>query len=63
KNQTTNIQSQMDTQIEQEQKNEQKKQHKNCENMLSFIQRSNLKKGVDFLLVNENKQTIKLKNN
>ncbi|ETN97945.1 hypothetical protein RFI_39577 [Reticulomyxa filosa] len=65
-NQTTNIrqlQPQIDTQIEQEQKNEQKEQHKNCENMLSFIQSSNLKNGIDFLLVTENEQIIQLKNN
>ncbi|ETN99693.1 Fibronectin type III domain protein [Reticulomyxa filosa] len=31
--------------------------------MLSFIQSSNLKNGVDFLLITENQQTIQLKNN
>ncbi|ETO34742.1 hypothetical protein RFI_02348, partial [Reticulomyxa filosa] len=70
------FQPQIDTQIEQEQNNEQKEQeqkneqkeiekeqHKSCENMLSFIQSSNLKNGVDFLLVTENQQTFFLKNN
>ncbi|ETO16656.1 hypothetical protein RFI_20683, partial [Reticulomyxa filosa] len=57
-NQTINIQ-----QIKEEQKNEQKENNKNCENMLSFIQSSNLKNGVDFLLVTENEQIIQLKNN
>ncbi|ETO00297.1 hypothetical protein RFI_37150, partial [Reticulomyxa filosa] len=70
-NQTTNIQ-QLQTQFEQEQKNEQKereqdiselKYNKNCQHMVSFLTPFNLKNGVDFLLVNENKQTIKLKNN
>ncbi|ETN98187.1 hypothetical protein RFI_39328 [Reticulomyxa filosa] len=65
KNQNTNIQSQMDIQIEEKQKNEQKEKLglKNCENILLFIQSSNLKNGVDFLLVTENRKKIKLKNN
>ncbi|ETO06613.1 hypothetical protein RFI_30779, partial [Reticulomyxa filosa] len=67
-NKDTNIQQhqlQIKTQFEEEQKNEQKekKQYQSCNNMLSFIQISNLKNGIDFLLINENKEIIKLKNN
>ncbi|ETO14629.1 hypothetical protein RFI_22741 [Reticulomyxa filosa] len=36
---------------------------KNCESMLSLIKSCDLKNGVDFLLVNENKQIVQLKNN
>ncbi|ETO20632.1 keratin, type II cytoskeletal 1-like isoform 6 [Reticulomyxa filosa] len=66
-NRTTNIQQlqlQIKTQIDEKQKEQEleKQRLKNCENMLLFIQSSNLKNGVDFLLVTENEQTIKLKN-
>ncbi|ETO30956.1 hypothetical protein RFI_06161 [Reticulomyxa filosa] len=66
-NQTTNIQQlqlQTNTQIkDEEQKEKEKEQYKNCTNTLSFIQSSNLKNRVDFLLITENYQRIKLKNN
>ncbi|ETO16197.1 hypothetical protein RFI_21160 [Reticulomyxa filosa] len=39
------------------------KYNRNCEDMLSSIQSSNLKNIVDFLLVTENNKTIELKNN
>ncbi|ETO12142.1 hypothetical protein RFI_25230, partial [Reticulomyxa filosa] len=43
--------------------NENDSTNKNCENMLSFVKSCDLKNGVDFLLINENDRTIKLKNN
>ncbi|ETO10693.1 hypothetical protein RFI_26682 [Reticulomyxa filosa] len=63
------FQHQIDTQNE-KQKSEQKGQEQhstnfkfhNCENMLSFVTSINLKNGVDFLLVNENKKRVELKN-
>ncbi|ETO33257.1 hypothetical protein RFI_03851 [Reticulomyxa filosa] len=67
------LKSQTDAQTEEEeeeeeegQKNEQKEKEIttfDCGNMLSFIESSDLKNGVDFLLVNEYRKLVKLTNN
>ncbi|ETO06621.1 hypothetical protein RFI_30771 [Reticulomyxa filosa] len=70
-NQNTNIkqlQLQIQTQFEEEQKEQEQditelKYNKNCQHMASVLMPLNLRNGIDFLLVTENRQTIQLKNN